>query len=101
MLNAQFVAGTLFVAFVGLCATGLTWISSTLLEVDKNVAVIAVKVDNNSQKIDELHTMLKPMWEEFTGRTYDGNLARLNEQTDIQSATKEKVEFKTKAFNKL
>ena len=75
MLNAQFIAGTLFVAFVGLCATGLTWISSTLLEVDKNVAVIAVKVDNNSQKIDELHTMLKPMWEDFTGRQYEENLA--------------------------
>ena len=64
MLNAQFVAGTLFVAFVGLCATGLTWISSTLLE-----------VDDNSQKIDELHTMLKPMWEDFTGRQYEDNLA--------------------------
>ncbi len=75
MLNAQFIAGTLFVAFVGLCATGLTWISSTLLEVDKNVAVIAVKVDDNSQKIDELHTMLKPMWEDFTGRNYEENLA--------------------------
>ena len=75
MLNAQFIAGTLFVAFVGLCVTGLTWISSTLLEVDKNVAVIAVKVDNNSQKIDELHTMLKPMGEDFTGRQYEENLS--------------------------
>jgi len=101
MLNAQFVAGTIFVAFVGACVAGLTWISSTLIKVDKNVAVIAVKVDANSHKIDELHTMIRPMWEEFTGRTYDGNLARLDEQTDIQSATKEKVEFKTKAFNKL
>jgi len=75
MLNAQFVAGTLFVAFVGLCATGLTWISSTLLEVDKNIAIMAVKTDANSQKIDELHTMLKPMWEDFTGRQYEDNLA--------------------------
>ena len=101
MLNAQFVAGTIFVAFVGACVAGLTWISSTLIEVDKNVAVIAVKVDANSYKIDELHTMIRPMWEEFTGRTYDGNLARLDEQTDIKSTTKEKVEFKTKAFDKL
>ena len=75
MLNAQFVAGTLFVAFVGLCATGLTWISSTLLEVDKNVAVNADKVDNTSQKKDELHTRLKPMWEDYTGRQYEDNLA--------------------------
>ena len=33
------------------------------------------KIDDNSQKIDELHDMLKPMWEEFTGRSYDGNIA--------------------------
>tara|TARA_R100001510_G_scaffold19311_2_gene16808 strand:+ start:28 stop:339 length:312 start_codon:yes stop_codon:yes gene_type:complete len=101
MLNAQFVAGTVFVAFVGACVAGLTWISSTLIEVDKNVAIMALKIDANNEKIDELHAMIRPMWEEFTGRTYDGNLAWLNEQTDIQSATKEKVEFKTEAFNKL
>tara|TARA_B100002019_G_C21271707_1_gene602754 strand:- start:3877 stop:4188 length:312 start_codon:yes stop_codon:yes gene_type:complete len=101
MLNAQFIAGTIFVAFVGACVGGLTWISSTLIEVDKNVAVVAVKVDANSHKIDELHTMIRPMWEEFTGRTYDGNLARLNEQTDIQAPSKEEMEFKAKAFNKL
>tara|TARA_R100001440_G_scaffold25180_2_gene41037 strand:- start:975 stop:1238 length:264 start_codon:yes stop_codon:yes gene_type:complete len=79
MLNSQFIAGTLFVALVGACVTGMTWISSTLIEVDKNVAVIAVKVDSNSQKIDELHVMLRPMWEEFTGRTYDDNLASYHE----------------------
>ena len=75
MLGAQFITGTLFVAFVGVCVAGLTWISATLIEVDKNIAVMAVKADVNSQKIDELHIMLKPMWEEFTGRTYDQNLA--------------------------
>ena len=101
MLNAQFVAGTVFVAFVGACVAGLTWISYTLIEVDKNVAIMALKIDANNEKIDELHAMIRPMWEEFTGRTYDGNLARLNEQTDIQSATKEKMEFKAEAFNKL
>jgi len=101
MLNAQFVAGTVFVAFIGACVAGLTWISSTLIEVDKNVAVMALKIDTNNEKIDQLHEMIRPMWEEFTGRTYDGNLARLNEQTDIQSATKEKVEFKTQTLRKL
>jgi hypothetical protein len=75
MLNTNFIAGTLFVSIIGMCATGVTWISSTLIGVDKNVAVMAVKIDDNSQKIDELHDMLKPMWEEFTGRTYDDNLA--------------------------
>ena len=75
MLSSKFIAGTLFVSVVGMCATGVTWISSTLIGVDKSVAVMSVKIDDNSQKIDELHSMLKPMWEEFTGRSYDGNIA--------------------------
>ena len=75
MLSSKFIAGTLFVSVVGMCATGVTWISSTLIDVDKSVAVMSVKIDENSQKIDELHSMLKPMWEEFTGRSYDGNIA--------------------------
>ena len=75
MLNTNFIVGTLFVSIVGMCATGVTWISSTLIDVDKNVAVMSVKIDDNSQKIDELHSMLKPMWEEFTGRSYDDNIA--------------------------
>lgn len=75
MLSSKFIAGTLFVSFVGICATGVTWISSTLIGVDKSVAVMSLKIDDNSQKIDELHSMLKPMWEEFTGRNYDGNIA--------------------------
>ena len=52
MLNTNFIVGTLFVSIVGMCATGVTWISSTLIDVDKNVAVMAVKIDDNSQKID-------------------------------------------------
>jgi|TARA_R110002020_G_scaffold112580_4_gene258926 hypothetical protein len=75
MLGQQFIAGTLFVALVGVCVTGVTWISATLIEVDKNIAVMAVKTEANSQKIDEVHIMLKPMWEEFTGRTYEDNIA--------------------------
>ncbi len=82
MLTSQFIAGTIFVAFVGACVTGLTWISSTLIEVDKNVAVMAMKMDANNEKVNELHDMIKPMWEEFTGRTYDGNLARFNVKTN-------------------
>ena len=81
MLNTNFIVGTLFVSIVGMCATGVTWISSTLIDVDKNVAVMAVKIDDNSQKIDELHDMLKPMWEEFTGRSYDDNLASFHAAT--------------------
>ena len=81
MLSSKFIAGTLFVSVVGMCATGVTWISSTLIGVDKSVAVMAVKIDDNSQKIDELHDMLKPMWEEFTGRSYDDSLASFHAAT--------------------
>ena len=88
MLNAQFVAGTVFVAFIGACVAGLTWISSTLIEVDKNVAVMALKIDTNNEKIDQLHEMIRPMWEEFTGRTYDGNLAQFNTETDFKTSVK-------------
>jgi|TARA_B100001094_G_scaffold29932_1_gene24932 hypothetical protein len=82
MLTSQFIAGTIFVAFVGACVTGLTWISSTLIEVDKNVAVMAMKMDANNEKVSQLHDMIRPMWEEFTGRTYDGNLAKFYTATD-------------------
>ena len=81
MLSSKFIAGTLFVSVVGMCATGVTWISSTLIDVDKSVAVMSVKIDENSQKIDELHSMLKPMWEEITGRSYDGNVASFHAAT--------------------
>ena len=88
MLSSQFIAGTIFVAFVGACVTGLTWISSTLIEVDKNVAVMAMKMDANNEKVNQLHDMIRPMWEEFTGRTYDGNLARFDTQTDLKTSIK-------------
>ncbi len=88
MLSSQFIAGTIFVAFVGACVTGLTWISSTLIEVDKNVAVMAMKMDANNEKVSQLHDMIRPMWEEFTGRTYDGNLAQINSSTDLKTTIK-------------
>jgi len=88
MLSSQFIAGTIFVAFVGACVAGLTWISSTLIEVDKNVAVMAMKMDANNEKVNQLHDMIRPMWEEFTGRTYDGNLAQFNSSTDLKTTIK-------------
>ena len=88
MLSSQFVAGTVFVAFIGACVTGLTWISSSLITVDKNVAVMASKIDANNEKIDQLHDMIRPMWEDFTGRTYDGNLAQFNSETNFKSTIK-------------
>jgi len=57
-------------------------------EVDKNVAVMAMKMDANNEKVSQLHDMIRPMWEEFTGRTYDGNLAKFNTQTDLETSIK-------------
>ena len=88
MLSANFVAGTVFVAFIGACVTGLTWISTKLIAVDRKVAVMAVKIDANNEKIDQLHEMIRPMWEDFTGRTYDGNLAKFNEKTNFKTSIK-------------
>ena len=88
MLSSQFIAGTIFVAFVGACVEGLTWISSTLIEDDKNVAVMTMKMDANNEKVNQLHDMIRPMWEEFTGRTYDGNLAQFNPSTDLKTTIK-------------
>ena len=88
MLSANFIAGTIFVAFIGACVTGLTWISTTLITVDRNVAVMALKIDANNEKIDQLHEMIRPMWEDFTGRTYDGNLAQFNSETNFKSTIK-------------
>jgi len=91
MLSANFVAGTIFVAFIGACVTGLTWISTTLIAVDRNVAVMALKIDANNEKIDQLHEMIRPMWEDFTGRTYNDNLAKLNIKTDFKTSIEEEL----------
>lgn len=91
MLSANFVAGTIFVAFIGACVTGLAWISTTLIAVDRNVAVMALKIDANNEKIDQLHEMIRPMWEDFTGRTYDDNLAKLNIKTDFKTSIEEEL----------
>ncbi len=91
MLSANFVAGTIFVAFIGACVTGLTWISTTLIAVDRNLAVMALKIDANNEKIDQLHEMIRPMWEDFTGRTYNDNLAKLNIKTDFKTSIEEEL----------
>lgn len=49
---------------------------------------MAAKIDANNEKIDQLHDMIRPMWEDFTGRTYDGNLAQFNPQTNFKPTVK-------------
>jgi|TARA_B100001093_G_scaffold517843_1_gene600663 hypothetical protein len=59
----------------------LGWIGTSIVDLKMDTAVIAVKVDAN-------HQMLKPMWEEFTGRTYDGNLAQFHPKTNFKPTIK-------------
>ena len=59
-----------------LIAGSIVWIVSTLIEVDKRTAMTNVKVS-------EINNMLKPLWEDFISRrNTNGNVKRLNEQTD-------------------
>ena len=62
----------------------LGWIGTSIVDLKTDTAVIAFKVDAN-------HKMLKPMWEEFTGRTYDDNLAQFDPKTNIRSAAQKEL----------
>jgi|TARA_R100001460_G_scaffold81759_1_gene122681 hypothetical protein len=59
-----------------LIAGSIVWIVSTLIEVDKRTAM-------TNMKVSEINNMLKPLWEDFISRrNTNGNVKRLNEQTD-------------------
>ena len=59
-----------------LIAGSIVWIVSTLIEVDKRTAM-------TDMKVSEINNMLKPLWEDFISRrNTNGNVKRLNEQTD-------------------
>ena len=61
---------------VVLIAGSIVWIVSTLIEVDKRTAM-------TDMKVSEINNMLKPLWEDFISRrNTNGNVKRLNEQTD-------------------
>ena len=85
MLDEKTVAKTLVIGLGGVALSLVVWILTTLIEVDKRTAVIATKVDSN-------HAMLTPLWEDFIRRSGDGNLARINAATGIQTTAEAKVE---------
>ena len=53
-------------AFVGSITTlslgAITWMTVTLISVDKRTAVMSVKIEQNNE-------MLKPLWEDFIKRS--------------------------------
>ena len=53
-------------AFVGGITTmslgAITWMTVTLINVDKEIAVMSVKIEQNNE-------MLKPLWEDFIKRS--------------------------------
>lgn len=82
MLNG-IVVGTsvsVSVAIIGMFG----WIALSVVDLKTDTAVIAMKVDEN-------HKMLTTLWEDYVDRNSSGNLAWLNETTNIQPASKEKI----------
>ena len=60
------MAGLIKQAFVGGITTlslgAITWMTVTLISVDKRTAVMSVKIEQNNE-------MLKPLWEDFIKRS--------------------------------
>jgi len=76
------------IAFVTVTLTSviglLAWIATSVVDLKTDTAVIAVKVNEN-------HKMITTLWKDYIDRSSNGNLAWLNEATDIESSSKEKV----------
>ena len=85
MLDEKTLAKTVIYTVGGVALSLVVWILTTLIEVDKRTAVIAAKVDSNN-------AMLTPLWEDFIRRSDDGNLARINAETGIQTTAEAKME---------
>jgi len=82
MLNGISIA---FVTVVLTSVIGLlAWIATSVVDLKTDTAVIAVKVNEN-------HKMITTLWEDYVDRSGNGNLAWLNEATDIESSSKEKI----------
>ena len=72
MLIKQALVGSITTLSLG----AITWMTVTLISVDKRTAVMSVKIEQNNK-------MLKPLWEDFISRrNTNGNVERLDEQTN-------------------
>jgi hypothetical protein len=82
MLNGIVIGITVTVAASIIGMFG--WIALSVVDLKTDTTVIAIKVDEN-------HKMIKTLWEDYIDRSSNGNLAWLNEATNIQSSSEEKV----------
>ena len=57
-LNKQALVGSITTLSFG----AITWMTVTLISVDKRTAVMSVKIEQNNE-------MLKPLWEDFIKRS--------------------------------
>jgi len=85
MLDEKTLVKAMFIGLSGVALSLVVWILTTLIEVDKRTAVIAAKVDSNN-------AMLTPLWEDFIRRSDNGNLARIDPETNIQSSAETEME---------
>ena len=58
MLIKQALVGSITTLSLG----AITWMTVTLINVDKEIAVMSVKIEQNNE-------MLKPLWEDFIRRS--------------------------------
>tara|TARA_R100000479_G_scaffold87412_1_gene42709 strand:+ start:66 stop:278 length:213 start_codon:yes stop_codon:yes gene_type:complete len=58
MLIKQAIVGSITTLSLG----AITWMTVTLISVDKRTAVMSVKIEQNNE-------MLKPLWEDFIKRS--------------------------------
>jgi hypothetical protein len=58
MLIKQAIVGSITTLSLG----AITWMTVTLINVDKRTAVMSVKIEQNNE-------MLKPLWEDFVKRS--------------------------------
>ena len=58
MLIKQAIVGSITTLSLG----AITWMTVTLINVDKRTAVMSVKIEQNNE-------MLKPLWEDFIKRS--------------------------------
>ena len=58
MLIKQALVGSITTLSLG----AITWMTVTLINVDKRTAVMSVKIEQNNE-------MLKPLWEDFINRS--------------------------------
>ena len=82
MLNRQVTIAIVTAFIIGVGGVGYSWadwVTKTLIAVDKRTEVMAFKVEEN-------HSMLKPLWEDFIKRSaHYGNNEESNTHANLKT----------------